>query len=919
MEEPNTEEEPLWKPEMICSSPLARLSSLDVVGRDIQRAETPGELDYAQLGTMKLGSLVVTNGMASPCPSVLSHAKSAANLQPEEEFFTASEGELSYKDSAEFGPLLPRPSNSQYSDHISLISERSSWEQSSPRKTDQAAPSRRGSPLKREIQVENRDLETPGSLKARTSGRSRQPRRQHSAISLLADDSMPSSDDDLMRPPAPAFWKRVDPNQSAVSLADEYIADLPPSPFTEAPDDMGYAGVVWENQTAAPEQDADEGFYDASPGIEELLEQRQAALAALDGDTPAKPIWVREITPETALGSHPPEQTFTLRPAVETGTSEHPKSDSGYSSGASVNGLDTLMARKSGEVTSATPQVTQKSNSNNCKIMSSAEGAISLYSLHRILADGPKPEDGWIATDSEATNKAVLTMQRSKSWKKSSRKSLPRLLSNESTVSVVSKSSKASTSGKSTGKKLQKRRAFSHQPLSFRNPHDLDGVPRVPSTVFERFSERLADNPEMQHLDKTYESFSVEFSTESSREASEEPEAEFVNTHYTFPDAGDEYTIAQRHQFATAKIDHPPPTPPHRFGISRSRSNKKAVAEEEEQILGLADFGDVARHLGSSPYDAAVPIHPPRRPHSATATAPFQLSPNLPRFGPVAGMDDETASRFAQMRSQRRAAVRAAMENAPRPEIPSRSRTYDESGPPMSYHNAPQGWDGRMTRPSKSIHGESTEESAPMAMPRLRPKSAGPAQSRPTSRVWTEVESYPLPPPVDGIFGSTRAEGAQQGGVEEPPVTTGPVHPLSASPHQPLDWSTQAGLWRARKQHAHTTVQTASLSNQTSSSTKTTTTTVITPAAQSSTLPSVPSRPNPFTRRSQQIAATPTSLEPTTQTLSTTSITTTTTAAIEAAPMRPKTAGAAPSPKAFENLPPEAKYARPRPLWKFRR
>jgi hypothetical protein len=69
----DAEDEAKWSVEMMGKSPLNRLAALDLAeeGRSspVPRAETPGELDYAHLGSFKLGSLRVTNGPASPTPS----------------------------------------------------------------------------------------------------------------------------------------------------------------------------------------------------------------------------------------------------------------------------------------------------------------------------------------------------------------------------------------------------------------------------------------------------------------------------------------------------------------------------------------------------------------------------------------------------------------------------------------------------------------------------------------------------------------------------------------------------------------------------------------------------------------------------------------------------------------------------------
>src|SRR6266536_1380924 len=69
------------------SSPLAKL---EVLGQSAPgpRVETPDDLDYGHTGAFKLGSLRITNGVASPSPS-------ADGPGLEEDYITAGEGRRS--------------------------------------------------------------------------------------------------------------------------------------------------------------------------------------------------------------------------------------------------------------------------------------------------------------------------------------------------------------------------------------------------------------------------------------------------------------------------------------------------------------------------------------------------------------------------------------------------------------------------------------------------------------------------------------------------------------------------------------------------------------------------------------------------------------------------------------------------------
>ncbi|KAF1836567.1 hypothetical protein BDW02DRAFT_216477 [Decorospora gaudefroyi] len=69
--EPDDEAKWRTSPKETCSQTPQRTRHLVESSRDalMPRARTPGELDYSHLGSLKLGSLVVTNGAPSPAPS----------------------------------------------------------------------------------------------------------------------------------------------------------------------------------------------------------------------------------------------------------------------------------------------------------------------------------------------------------------------------------------------------------------------------------------------------------------------------------------------------------------------------------------------------------------------------------------------------------------------------------------------------------------------------------------------------------------------------------------------------------------------------------------------------------------------------------------------------------------------------------
>lgn len=93
-------EEAKWKPKLKGAQPSNRLTALDLAeeNRDspTPRAQTPGEMDYSHLGNLRLGTLVVTNGAASPAPSSISIVpKHGARHSEEGDYFSAAEASSS--------------------------------------------------------------------------------------------------------------------------------------------------------------------------------------------------------------------------------------------------------------------------------------------------------------------------------------------------------------------------------------------------------------------------------------------------------------------------------------------------------------------------------------------------------------------------------------------------------------------------------------------------------------------------------------------------------------------------------------------------------------------------------------------------------------------------------------------------------
>lgn len=827
----------LWRGPVSRAARFTRLSTVESVDEELMaatRAGTPGAIEYTQLGTHKHGSLMVMNGPASPSPSIISKTmspkKSLADLH-RDEYFTASEGEdpqSAIDDVDDFGSPLSPPKDCLNSlDLLPSQRDRAGRAQHRFIGTNVNPATRGGSPLKHQMRGQSEEPELLNV--SQSSSNYMNPRAASSYDNVMAQSLRRDSADDEMEP------YKVSPmgsHRSAVSLASEYIADLPPSAYASALDLSHQTVPGLEAEPLSLESmQPDEGYYDASPEYEtpdnELFNE-------FDGHPPFK----REITPETALRSHPPQpQDAPLKSTLKPKRSaRQTKSDSGYSS--SYSGYDSLRSSTRSEkhppltpITApaiATPPLADVQNY-------SPEGAASTYTIRTMLAM-TCPEDALRSLQPSALSERLPKppeVERSKSWRKSMRKSLPRLLSSESAIqSVASLDSKPSNDSKVTLKqkdkprKLQKKRPLSQQSFAVGFPKHLENgnVPRVPSDVSSRFSFRIARAPEREHLEQTVESA---FGRNSGLGAISPGAGTFGNT------------FAEAENGSNILGDAPPPIPPHRFGASQRRS--RVIDEDEEIVTGVAGFGSVAQSIGSSPYDIATASFS-RRPVTAAPTHPYQMSSFTPQYGPRQGWDDETAVRMAQMRSRERAAAAAAQDYnmAERPSMPVRPRSYHENSGFIAPNRVPSNSSDIGSRRPRSVYGDSP---APASVPAPAPALDLPVIPPRKRAQTTRSQSVPRQPSFEMY--TSQPGPLLRSTTDMPLPNTGRVAQLAATFHQPesappplppvsaaLDWSHQADVWRQRKLAAQTTVTTES-AVPFSKMTTTTTTTVVSSAPAS--------------------------------------------------------------------------------------
>jgi hypothetical protein len=770
----------VWKKEMMGASPLARLSSLD----DLQpppviqehRSNTPSDLEYSQLGNLKHGSLMVINGPPSPVPSVAAPGSICrkGSDDRDEDFFTASES-----GSVDDSPASRRSRDNLWgASHEGTEAARQARTRARGGNDGFAVRQRDGSPLKQELHIEPQETRRETDAE---SVYSRHLRPAQSAVSLLSQEVRSSLEDQKAGAERRGDRNRaIDPNQSAVSLASEYMSEMPTSPYKRSPVQQGRTSV----------SPLDEGFDELTPSD---IRKQMIELPPSIGRDPAP------ISPRKPLRSHP---TLEMIPKSKTATSRRSigvKTDSGYSSSASASIVGSMSPLEMHQPNLSTVESLADNPPQQRFYASKAavDIAIRIGHIHpqRSSPDTEVGADSVIIESIEKDPSKEEKVKRSKSWRKSVRKSLPRLLSSETTVTASSRATSegASSTNERKPNKLQKRRPLSQPPINMADRHILDKtIPRIPSKVFSRYSGRLSASPGMQHLEETY-LHAIDVRDDSMSPTASKPSLPSC----FFPDA-----------------EEAPAPPAHRLSFARRNFRRSRTQIDEHEILftGIADFGTVSESLGTSPYDAAISA--PRRPYSGSATQPHHLSTRASRAGPREGWDAETASKFAQMRSR----VRAAQRNAWQEQKPERRSMPPR---PVSHHEDmrayPPSSESTVPRP-QSMHAHS------MPFPASRPEQM-PVQnhlpiSPPTPQHRPKTSHERDPSPVKSLVNVFEQRASHTPAA--PPPRPAPV------PQQQPDWSDSSRLWRERRLNAQTSVVTSSSSAQQGRSMTTTTTTVTT-------------------------------------------------------------------------------------------
>ena len=623
---------PLYQPEILDASPLSRLEDLKGVKRSPAiagngpghppRSETPGDLDYSHLGTYKLGSLMVTNGPPnSPKTAIVERrqpilVRANAESRTDDEYFTAQESESSDCDTIHATPRAinySRPVSSVISNQISRT-----------KRSSKVPPidDGRGSPLKREVrQTSAKSIEPPSPFQADdemefprySTGSKPKPKSKSNTLAVLTrNQHHPNGALTTLMP-----FSDIS-NDSAEYLANEYQAELPESPFaSDHPIEDFDVGP--SRETSSPDQT----FEDGISSVEKSPSNSENSIYSTVEKPRPRTAGGTEITRQTALGSHPPDFTdFPRRQTARLSKVPQSKSDSGYSSGASASVHESQRGEESVRSSlstgnNASPQAPSYPPPAPPRMSIPRERDAYEHGapLDEASSQLPSPQLSVHSSRDTSEPSPITADRRSKSWRKSMRLQLPRLLSSESSSSkseksVVSNSPSEKTVTESrTTKKLQKKRPFTyHAPISHA---ENDVVPRVPSAVQRRFGER----PEQFNSPIGFPYEKTEPVKSPTPWDKVRPKSAHAKSSRPRPLSSHNVTMPNMHDL---RISHPPvPTQQRRLSLSRlvrPKSSGRPVPRsspsdehlpEPHYSYEFASIGSVSNSLGSSPYAAA--------------------------------------------------------------------------------------------------------------------------------------------------------------------------------------------------------------------------------------------------------------------------------------------------------------------------
>ena len=770
-----------YDPTLSEESPLSQLELLDFdeewapPAPPMPRSETPSDLDYTHLGGLRLGSLRVVNGRASPAPSELSRHLTGAST-----------------------PNLNRDASSEYGDgDDGALVTLASLRLQSYRGRDQGLQD--SPPVPRRLVAAPLRTQSDNLLL---------PKRDKTATNARLDAKAPASSTmlapkvDTPRPQTSSY----SPNRTS-ELAMAYMAELSASPYSDARPPSP-AGSVLKSTSKATEFDDDLFEDDTADGfLPEDMDHCVPDIQYSSNDA----VWVYEDSYQMSVKrSQDTSPRSSLQPSNSTGSSVK-QPDSGYGSKISL-------------------ESSKDQNHDVHRKTESTAPAELLVNAGAVDVEGrrgrPEPRPISMPSRPSILKRSGNTAPQLPTFSN--------LYTSTTSLATITSTSSAPSGAPAKLRKLQKRTRPRSQPPAGRqivlqgDHRDMSNsdIPPIPAEVAANLAIRTEQVPELGH---TFSSMHHTSEVESS------PKPAYAPAFIDFP----EPETSPRGSPLEVDVPAPPPHQASFMNWSKGEgrnSQRRASSgiSEDDAMAIIHDLGTAVSSMGGSPYDVASKTTRPAKSQTAkllTADAFYTNAYNAPR--PKTMMDDATAAELARLRSksiaerdnvqwkQRRSSFNdrggipgrnmrvfsAAGDAPPLPPIPSHdqvrekevrkadyqrpyleTRAFERLVWPEQFSSDPYESGALPSHypPRRSIELESQIPPPPPSHSPL-PRSIDPGE-----------DTLPPPPPSH----SPRPSSIQVSeGISNPPPPSRSPRPMSVRPQEDATniWAAQALVWKSRR------------------------------------------------------------------------------------------------------------------------
>ena len=774
-EQSDTARDYYYDPTLSEESPLSQLEVLDFdeewapPAPPVARPGTPSDLDYTHLGGLRLGSLRVVNGRASPAPSDLSRHLTGAST-----------------------PHLKRDASSEYGDgDDAALVTLASLRLKSYRGRDQG--------LQDSTPVPRRPVAAPT--------------RTHSDTLLLPKRDRPlldpSSNKKTMNSWMPATFSDMSRSHTAShssnrtsELAIAYMSELSASPYSDARP-RSPAGSVLKSTSKATEFDDDlfeDDAADVSPSAEEDHPTSDTQYSSSDA------VLVCEDPYRMSFKqSRDTSRRSSLQPCNSTGSSVKP--DSGYGSKISLG--------SSKDQKCEDPYKTESKAPTEPPVNGRGVDAEAFHgkSKPRPISMPPRPS---ILKRSGGTAPQLPTFSN--------------LYPSTTTLASIQSTSSAPFDAPAKLRKLQKKARPRSQPPLVRqiviqgDHRDMSNsdIPPIPAEIAANLAIRTEQVPALGHT------FS---SMHHTRDFESSPKPAHASTFIDFPepDASPRDSLVEidvpappAHRTSFMKWS--------RSERRNSQRHASSGISEDDAMAIIRDLETAVSSMGGSPYEIASQSTLPAKAQVAkpqTTNDPYPNALNASRPKPM--MDDATAAELARMRSrsiaeredmpwkQRRSSFNdrggipgrnfrlfsTAGDAPPLPPLPSHEQVRQKEVRKADYQRPylETRANERMVWPAQCLSAPArTCRSTPQRFVELGGDIPPPAPSYPLRSRPVEVnEDTPAPPPPSHSP-RPRSIRTTDEAFAPPPPSHSP-RPMSVGPQEEVTdiWAAQASAWKSRR------------------------------------------------------------------------------------------------------------------------